>query len=298
METTSDKVRSFAYAIGVHVLCVAIAFSGMFWMQSSQTVRAAGEPIEAVFIDMGTVVPTAPPKPKPTPPRPAPTPVPPTPPPKPPAPTPTDQTAEDTVEQQEIDRMALLKAEEDAREREEKRKRAEQILLEEEQKKREDEERKREEQQRVEREKAEQEAEARAAEEAKEKAEREAAEKAAQEAAAAAAAAAAQTGNRGDDNSLLARYGAAITRAVHSQWRVADNAPDIVCTLRIIQIPGGELLDAAVVNPCNADDTVRSSLERAARSAEPLPYAGFESVFRREVIIKFCHPEGLPECTQ
>jgi colicin import membrane protein len=295
METTSDKVRSFAYAIGVHVLCLAIAFSGVFWMQSSQTVRAAGEPIEAVFIDMGTVVPTAPPKP--TPPRPAPTPVPPAPPPKPPAPTPTDQTAEDTVEQQEIDRMALLKAEEDAREREEKRKRAEQILLEEEQKKREEEERKREEQ-RVEREKAEQEAEAKAAEEAKEKAEREAAEKAAREAAAAAAAAAAQTGNRGDDDSLLARYGAAITRAVHGQWRVADNVPDIVCTLRIIQIPGGEILDAAVVNPCNADQAVQTSLERAARAAEPLPYSGFESVFRREVIIKFCHPEGLPECTQ
>lgn len=295
METRSDNVRSFAYAIGVHVLCLAIAFSGMFWMQSSTTVQAAGEPIEAVFIDMGTVIPAAPPKPAA--PAPAPTPVPPAPPPTPPAPTPTDQTAQDTVEQQEIDRMALLKAEEDAREREEKRKRAEQILLEEEQKKREEEERKREEQQRVERQKAEQEAKAKADREAAEKAEREAAEKAAREAAAAAAAAA-QAGNRGEDNSLLARYGAAITRAVHSQWRVAENRGDIVCTLRIIQIPGGEILDAAVVNPCNADDAVRSSLERAARAAEPLPYAGFESVFRREVLIKFCHPEGLPECSQ
>ncbi len=295
METTSDNVRSFAYAIGVHVLCVAIAFSGMFWMQSSQTVRAAGEPIEAVFIDMGTVVPTAPPRP--TPPRPAETPVPPAPPPTPPAPTPTDQTAEDQVEQQEIDRMALLKAEEEAREREEKRKRAEQILLEEEQKKREEEERKREEQKRLEQQKAE-EAREKAEREAQEKAERDAAEKAAREAEAAAAAAAAQTGNRGDDNSLLAQYGAAITRAVHSQWRVAENRGDVVCTLRIIQIPGGEILDAAVVNPCNADDAVRTSLERAARAAEPLPYNGFESVFRREVIIKFCHPEGLPECSQ
>lgn len=295
METTSDKVRSFAYAIGVHLLCLAAAFSGMFWMQASTVAQAPGEPIEAVFIDMGTVVPTAPPRP--TPPKPAPTPVPPAPPPKPPAPTPTDQTAEDLVEQQEIDRMALLKAEEEAREREEKRKRAEQILLEEEQKKREDEERKREEQ-RVEREKAAEEAKEKAAEEAKEKAEREAAEKAAQEAAAAAAAAAAQTGNRGDDNSLLARYGAAITTAVRAQWRVAENTVNVVCTLEIIQIPGGEILDATVVNPCNADENLRTSLERAARAAEPLPYAGFESVFARKLILTFCHPNDLPECTR
>jgi colicin import membrane protein len=296
MEDRSDNVRAFLYAIGVHVLCLAVAFSGLLWWQSTKVVQAAGEPIEAVFIETGSLRPVTPP-PRPQPPRPRveqPTP------PKPPEPTPTDQTAQDLIEQQRIDRLAQFKAEEEAREQEEKRKRAEQILLEEEQKRREEEERKRQEQQRIEREKAEEEAREKAEEAAREEAEREAREKAEREAREKAEreAAAAQAGNRGQDDGLLARYGAAITRAVHAQWRLADNAPPTVCTLRIIQIPGGEILDASVVNPCNADDAVRTSLERAARNAQPLPYAGFESVFRRQLVIKFCHPQDHPECMQ
>jgi colicin import membrane protein len=291
METTSDNVRAALYAVGVHVLCIALALSGMFWWQSAESVQAAGEPLEAVFIDMASVQLPAPAPARPTPPQPREEPPPP-PEPEPVPEPPTDQSAQDEVEQAQIDALALLKAEEEAREQEEKRKRAEQILLEEEQKRREEEERKKREER--EREQAEKEA-AEAA--AREQAEREAAEKAAAEQAAREAAAAAQAGNRGQDDSLLARYGAAITRAVHTQWRVPDNTVNIVCTLRIIQIPGGELLDAAVVNPCNADGPARASLERAARAAEPLPYAGFESVFRRQLLITFCHPRDLPECT-
>lgn len=298
METRADNVRAFTYALGVHVLCIALTLGGMFLWPSTEAPRAAGEPIEAVFIDMASLQPPAPAPARPTPPQPRVEQPPP--PPTPPAPEPpTDQSAQDQVEQERIDRLAVLRAEEEAREQEEKRKRAEQILLEEEQKRREEEERKRQEQQRREQRERE-EAEKKAAEAAaKEQAEREAAEKAAAEQAAREAAErAAQAGNRGEDDSLLARYGAAITQAVHRQWRVADNTSNIVCTLRIIQIPGGEILDAAVANPCNADATVRTSLERAARAAEPLPYAGFESVFRRQLIITFCHPRDLPECSQ
>ena len=292
METTGDKARALFYAIGVHVLCLVLAFGGLFWWQSTKPVQAAGEPIEAVFIDLGSLQSAvAPPRPSPQRPQPQRPP-----PPKPPSPPPTDQTAQDMIEQQRIDRMAQLKADEEAREQEEKRKRAEQLLLEEEQKRREQEQREREEQQRIEREKAEQEAREKAEREAREKAEREAQEKAQREAAERAATQ--QPGAGGDDESLLGRYAAAITRAVHDQWRVTENVSNIVCTLRIVQIPGGEILDATVVNPCNADESGRTSLERAVRAAEPLPYRGYESVFRRELIITFCHPEGLPECTQ
>lgn len=293
METTGDKVRALFFAIGVHVLCLALAFSGLFWWQSSKPVQAAGEPIEAVFIDLGSLRPAVvPPRPQPQ----RPQPERPQPPPKPPTPPPTDQTAQDLIEQQRIDRLAQLKAEEEAREQEEKRKRAEQILLEEERKQREEEQHKRDEQQRIEREKAEKEAREKAEREAREKADQEAREKAEREAAERAAAQ--QPGAGGKDESLLGQYAAAITRSVHSQWRVGENVSNIVCTLRIVQIPGGEILDATVVNPCNADESARTSLERAVRAAEPLPYRGFESVFRRELIITFCHPEGLPECTQ
>lgn len=289
METTADKVRAILYALLVHVLCIVCALGGLVWWQSSKPVSAAGDPIEAVFVDLGSLRPAAPPRPQP----PRPQRQPPPPPPRPPNPPPTDQTAQDVLERQRIDRLAQLEAEEEAREQEEKRKRAEQLLLEEEQKRREEEERQqreREEAERREREEAEQQAREQAEKEAREQAEREAAEQAAQQQP--------TPGTGGEDDSLLARYGAAITRAVHAQWRVADNVANVVCTLRIIQIPGGEILDAAVATPCNADQSVRTSLERAARAAEPLPYQGFESVFRRELIITFCHPEGLPECTQ
>ncbi len=282
METTLDKVKAVLFAVLVHLLCLALALGGMFMWQSGQVVRAAGTPIEAVFIDMGAL--------RPAPPRPAP-PVSRQPPPRP-QPAPTDQTARDPVEQQRIDRMAQLRAEQEAREQEEKRRRAEQIQLEEERKRREEEERRRQEQQRREEEQR------RREQEERERAEREAREAAEREAAAQAERAAAQAGSGGEDTSLLAQYGAAITRRVHEQWREPENTGRIVCTLHIVQVRGGRVLNVSVVNPCNADPAQRRRLENAALNAQPLPYQGFESVFRSDLIITFCHPSDLPECTQ
>lgn len=281
METRADTLKAGIYAVLVHVLVIALAFSGMFWWQSGKVVKAAGAPIEAVFVDLGALRP-APARPTPVRQQPA------RPRPQPPQPPVTDQSARDAIEQQQIDRMAQLRADEEAREQEEQRRKAEQILLEEEQKRREEEQKRREEQQRVERQQRE--AQEQAEREAREAAEREAAAQAEREAQQL------QAGSGGEDDSLLARYGAAITAQVHDRWRVPDNTPPIVCTLRIVQVRGGRVLSAAVTNPCNASPVHRETLERAALAAQPLPFAGFESVFRRELIITFCHPEGLPEC--
>lgn len=281
METQADKLKAVIYAVLVHILVVALAFSGMFWWQTGKVVRAAGSPIEAVFVDLGALNPAparpAPPRPQPTPPRPQP--------PQPPA---TDQSARDEIEQARIDRTAQLRAEQEAREQEEKRRKAEQILLEEEQKRREEEQKRRQEQERREREQRE--AQERAEQEAREAAEREAAAQAERQAQQA------QAGAGGDDDSLLAQYGAAITRKVHSQWREPENAGNIVCTLRIVQVRGGRVLNVSVVNPCNAAPDQRRRLENAALNAQPLPFEGFESVFRSDLIITFCHPKELPEC--
>jgi colicin import membrane protein len=284
METTADKVKAVIYAVLVHALCIALALGGMFWWQTGQVVRAAGSPIEAVFVDLGALRP-APPRPTPARTEPA------RPRPQPPQPPATDQSARDNVEQQRIDRDAQLRAEQEAREQEEKRRRAEQVLLEEEQKRREEEQKRREEQRREEQQRREREAAEKAEREAREAAEREAAAQAQREAEQA------QAGSGGQDDSLLAQYGAAITRRVHEQWREPDNTGNIVCTLHIVQVRGGRVLNVSVTNPCNADPAQRRRLENAALNAQPLPFQGFESVFRSDLIITFCHPKELPECT-
>lgn len=270
MESTSDKIRAVVYAVLVHVLCIALALSGMFWWQSNKAVQAAGQPIEAVFVDLGSLQPVAPP---PSPPRPTP------PPPTPPQPPATDLAAEDEREQQRIDELAQLRADEEAREQEELRQRAEQILLEEEEERRREEQREREQQQQREREQAQREAAERA------EAEREAAER---EAAEAAEQAQPQPGSGGEDTGLQAQYASAIQRLVTSHWRRPETTPrGVVCRIRIIQIPGGEVLSANVTSPCNADELTRRSIEAAVLRAQPLPYNGFESVFQREITFTF-----------
>lgn len=281
-------IRVFLYALGLHVLCLLLAFSGMFWWQSAKPEAAAGDPIEAVFVDLGSLQPVVTPeRPRPET-RPAPRPQPP----PPPAPPATDLSAQDVIEQQRIDRQALLRAEEEAREQEERRRRAEQVLLEEEQRREDEQRQQREreelqareqaEQERLEREQAEQ--------AAREQAERDAAEAAAQ---AERDAADRQAGAGGTDDSLLARYSAAIQARVNSHWLRPDHVRSgIRCAIVITQIPGGEVISANVAEPCNADELTRRSIEAAVLRAQPLPYDGFESVFRRSVRFNFRYDGG------
>lgn len=281
-------IRAFLYALGLHVLCLLLAFSGMFWWQSAKPEAAAGDPIEAVFVDLGSLQPVVTPeRPRPET-RPAPRPQPP----PPPAPPATDLSAQDVIEQQRIDRQALLRAEEEAREQEERRRRAEQVLLEEEQRREEEQRQQREreelqareqaEQERLEREQAEQ--------AAREQAEREAAEAAAQ---AERDAADRQAGAGGTDDSLRARYAAALQARVIGHWLRPDHVrPGIRCAIRITQIPGGEVISANVAEPCNADELTRRSIEAAVLRAQPLPYDGFESVFERSVRFNFSYDGG------
>ena len=95
-------------------------------------------------------------------------------------------------------------------------------------------------------------------------------------------------GNQGTDDSMLGRYQLAIQRVVHDNWSRPDSTrPGLICTLRIVQIPGGEVIQVSVTSPCNADDLTRRSIEAAVLKAQPLPYRGFESVFSRDITFKF-----------
>ncbi len=94
-------------------------------------------------------------------------------------------------------------------------------------------------------------------------------------------------GTDGTRNDLRSRYYFAITQQVQRNWLRPDTArPPIRCTIRIAQIPGGEVLDVAFIGACMVDEPTRRSIEAAVRR-EPLPYSGYEAVFTRNITFDF-----------
>jgi len=107
-------------------------------------------------------------------------------------------------------------------------------------------------------------------------------------AAASSAQATAMAGNNGTDTSLEGAYGLAIQNAIERNWRRPETVPlGVRCRIAIVQIPGGDVLSVDVAPSCPYDAAGRDSLERAVMAAAPLPYAGFESVFRRQLDLNF-----------
>ncbi|MBS3895303.1 protein TolA [Silanimonas sp.] len=99
-------------------------------------------------------------------------------------------------------------------------------------------------------------------------------------------------GNFGTDTGLEAAYRLAIQNAVERNWIRPDTIPPgTPCRIRVIQIPGGDVISAEVIQPCAFDAIGQRSLEAAVRRSEPLPFAGFESVFRRELLFNFRAPD-------
>lgn len=289
MESLGDKLRGLALAVGVHALAFALLFLGLAWTQAARPVSVPGPIIEAMLVSYTPPPSARVPIQKPQPPRPKPEPAPPVPPPdlkpvrpEPPAPP----RAQDTRDQERVDRESIEPARAE-REQEERRKR-EQELLEQQQRLTQME---RERQQQLEdiRRRREQAERQRKLEEQRlaqledldrPQPARPDAPKSPQPAV--------QAGSEGEDDSLRARYAFELQQAVTSNWLRPDTAmPGLHCTVRIVQIPGGEVLSASVVAPCNGDELTRRSLEAAVLRAQPLPYRGFEPVFQREISFNF-----------
>lgn len=325
-ETRADTVQATLLAIALHVLLFVLAWIGMWWTRTNAPQSAVGPVIEAELIDpdalsasmqrvlserpepLQAVEPVAEPvpEPKPEPQEPKPEPIESTPPPQPlpepvpeesptpPQPQPQERVPEpDKREQERVSKQALAAEEAKKREQEERR-RQEQIELETEQKRQAEAERKQRltemEQQRrqqladIRRRRAE------AAQEAEQAAQKLARIKAAQQAAAepAPASASPPPGNEGVDPALLARYIAAISADIESNWTKPDNIqPGQRCRITIRQLPGGEVIDAKVAPDCPYDELGRRSIETAVLKAQPLPYAGFEDVFNRILLLNF-----------
>ena len=114
------------------------------------------------------------------------------------------------------------------------------------------------------------------------------ADSASEEAARADAGPRAPAGNNGVDAGLAARYASALQAAIVAKWIRPETIPaGAVCRLVIRQLPGGEVMNVEVSSPCAYDEAGRTSIEKAVLKAEPLPYAGFEAVFQRTLILNF-----------
>lgn len=98
----------------------------------------------------------------------------------------------------------------------------------------------------------------------------------------------ASPGQGGTSNDLTAKYAAAIQQAVVAQWNRPDNVPNGTrCRILIKQLPGGEVMSAQVQPGCAMDAAAQDSIERAVLRAQPLPFRGYETVFRRELLFTF-----------
>ena len=84
-------------------------------------------------------------------------------------------------------------------------------------------------------------------------------------------------GSPGDDR--LASYHAALRAAIHRKWMELTSRPfPSGCALQLTLAVGGPV-NATSAASCNLSEADRLQLEAAALMAQPLPYAGYESVF-------------------
>lgn len=99
-------------------------------------------------------------------------------------------------------------------------------------------------------------------------------------------------------NQLTLDYALAIQKKVTSRWIVPTGlAGKLKCEVDIVQQQGGQVLSANVEPSCPFDATTRKSVETAAMNSSPLPYAGYERVFSKRVVLSFIspdHPSGTP----
>lgn len=311
-EARADTVQAVVLALLLHVLLFALVFMGLHWSRSAAP-QAAGVPISAELVDADALSAAAQqaltevPEPMPAPePEPAPAPVEedvaplPQPLPEPvpedaevePQPAPQEQIPDpDVVDQDEA--RADAESELAAEREQEERRRQEQIELAERQKQEEAEQKRRLQRQQREQElaklRAEQEQIRREADEAQRKLDQISSARERRDAEQAAVSTASPPrGTPDGDSDLAARYAAALQDAIVRNWTRPDNvALGQRCRIYITQLPGGQVMNVEFDSSCPYDALGRRSVEAAVRRAEPLPYAGFESVFNRRLNLNF-----------
>lgn len=290
-QTRTDTWMALVQALLLHAVLFALMFAGLRWSQRNVAEAAQGDPIEADLVAVSDLsasmqralqrAPKAQPAPPPEPdmPDPLPEPLPEAAPPQPkvlPPPVPDPAPVEQEKVQRDAPSPQVAKV---PREQEQRRKQPDQAELQARQ------------QQEQARQKERQLAELRRLREQAAR-ERSLAEQRAQQLAEARTAGTATAppppGNRGTDPSLQAKYAAALQQAILRQWIRPETVPlGQRCRISIRQLQGGEVVDVDVSGSCPYDAAGRQSVERAVYKASPLPYAGFEAVFNRNLDLNF-----------
>lgn len=87
-----------------------------------------------------------------------------------------------------------------------------------------------------------------------------------------------------NDDGLRAAYLAALRAAIRQHWNYQGSPQQ--CNLTIKQTAGG-MVQSAITGECALAPSDRRALEAAVLMAQPLPYAGYESVFGAEISLRF-----------
>ena len=94
----------------------------------------------------------------------------------------------------------------------------------------------------------------------------------------------------GQQASLRDQYVATIAAVVTDNWlRPPTAKAGLRCMVRVVQIPGGEVISSSLVGSCNGDEATRRSILAAVDRTGVLPYRGFEDVFSREIEFIFTY---------
>ena len=94
----------------------------------------------------------------------------------------------------------------------------------------------------------------------------------------------------GRQATLREQYVATIAAVVTDNWlRPPTAKAGLRCTVRVVQIPGGEVISSALVGSCNGDEVTRRSILAAVDRTGVLPYRGFEDLFSREIEFIFTY---------
>jgi len=100
-----------------------------------------------------------------------------------------------------------------------------------------------------------------------------------------------EAGQDGDNNTLRGKYISAVNATARSNWNTVQIPQQTRCQVEFTQIRPGQVIDVNFLI-CPLDGPGRESVERALYKT-PMPYAGFEAVFQRKVVLTFCYPNEV-----
>ncbi len=87
------------------------------------------------------------------------------------------------------------------------------------------------------------------------------------------------------DSGALAVYMALIRQTIERNWAApASASSELECSVRVRQIPGGEVIGVTILS-CNGDDAVRRSVVAAVHQSSPLPEPSDPSLFDRNILL-------------